>query len=121
MKVVLVKPNKPARITEIDNNLPSLQKAVGGYIEAVYPFSDKVALVCNEDGKFNGSKPNRVLRTEDGKIYDIIYGTFFICGLGEEDFAGLTDELAQKYRRMYARTEEFVTDPKTGKITVYTI
>ena len=51
INVVLCEPGKKARVTTIMNSLESLQKMVGGYIEAVYPFDDPVAIVCNEEGK----------------------------------------------------------------------
>ena len=38
-------------VKEIDSDLKSLQHEVGGYIEAIYPYEDPVALVCNEEGK----------------------------------------------------------------------
>lgn len=87
MKVVICEPGQEARIVEIKASLESYQKTVGGYIEAVYPFEDPVALVCNEEGKYNGMKPNRALMTSDGDIYDIVFGTFFICGLGSSDLS----------------------------------
>ena len=43
IQVILCEPGKTARITTIKNDLPSLQKMVGGYIEAIYPFEDPVA------------------------------------------------------------------------------
>lgn len=51
MEVLLVEPGKEARMTEVGNDLRSLQSLVGGYIEATYPFDDPVALVCNDEGK----------------------------------------------------------------------
>ena len=83
MEVLLVEPGKEARMTEVGNDLRSLQSLVGGYIEATYPFDDPVALVCNDEGKIMQMPLNRALRGEDGKIYDAIAGPFFICGLGE--------------------------------------
>ena len=53
MKVVICEPGQKARIAEIKANLESYQKTVGGYIEAIYPFDDPVALVCNEEGMFH--------------------------------------------------------------------
>ena len=108
MKVVIVEPHKKARIEDIGRELEDLQAVVGGHIEAVYPFYDHVALVCNEDGKFNGSELNRALYDEGGNVYDIICGTFFVCGLGLEDFDSLTDDLAQKYLKMFGKPEEFL-------------
>ncbi len=74
MEVLLVEPGKEARIAEIGNDLKSLQAAVGGYIEATYPFDDPVALVCNDEGKIMQMPLNRALRGEDGRIYDAIAG-----------------------------------------------
>ena len=72
MRVVLLEPEKEAQITEIGASLEDMQAAVGGYIEAVYPFQEHVALVCNDEGKLLGLPLNRALRYEDTKeIYDI--------------------------------------------------
>lgn len=87
MKVLLVEPGKEARPAEIDGSLKGMQEIVGGLIQAVYPWPEPVALVCNDEGKLWGLPLNRTL--ED---YDIIAGTFFICGLGEEDFCGLNQK-----------------------------
>ena len=54
MKVLLVAPNTEPRAVEIDGSLASMQSLVGGLIEAVYPFSDPVALICNDEGKLTG-------------------------------------------------------------------
>ena len=51
---------------------------------------------------------NRALRDEDGQIYDAVAGTFLVVGLGEEDFASLTPELAQKYEQLFHRPEAFL-------------
>ena len=61
MKVIIVKPFTQPYITEIKGDLESMQAVVGGYIQAIYPFDDEVALVCNEEGKINGLMPNRFL------------------------------------------------------------
>ncbi len=79
MKVVYVEPNKVAEIRQIDSGLKAMQKVVGGYIEAIYPFADHVAIVCNEEGKINGLDLNRRLADDKGDLYEIIAGTFFIC------------------------------------------
>ena len=65
MEVLLVEPGKEARIAEIGNDLKSLQAAVGGYIEATYPFDDPVALVCNDEGKIMQMPLNRALRAKE--------------------------------------------------------
>ena len=48
MTVLVVEPMKEPYVKEIDPDLHSLQAEVGGDIGATYPYSDPVALVCNE-------------------------------------------------------------------------
>ena len=108
MEVLLVEPGKEARIAEIGNDLKSLQAAVGGYIEATYPFADPVALVCNDEGKIMQMPLNRALRDDAGKIYDAVAGPFFICGLGEDDFCSLPKDLQDKYMEKFRWPEKFL-------------
>ena len=106
--VLLVEPGQYPRMTSIGSDLHSLQKAVGGDIEAIYPYDDPIAIVCAEEGKINGETLNRAIRDEDGDIVDIIAGTFFVCGLGEEDFASLPKELQEKYEDKFHQPESFL-------------
>ena len=100
MKVLVIEPQKPCRVQEIDG-LPDMQQLVGGDIEAVYPFQEPVALVCNSEGKLLGLPMNRPLLDKDYLPYDIIRGTFFVAGLGQEEFISLTDEQIQRYKSLY--------------------
>ena len=76
MKILLIKPNKAPVPADIDGTLKSMQTAVDGYIQAVYPFEEPVALICNEEGKLLGLEANRLLRhSESGAVYDVIAGT----------------------------------------------
>lgn len=100
LKVLIVERNKEPYEAEIDSGLESMQKIVGGYIQAVYPFEDDcVALICAEEGKILGYKPNRPLVHPDFGIYDIVCGTFFLCSAPpeEENFCSLTKEQIRKY------------------------
>ena len=106
--VLLVEPGQYPRMTSIGSDLHSLQKAVGGDIEAIYPYDDPIAIVCAEEGKINGDPLNRAIRDEDNDIVDIIAGTFFVCGLGEEDFASLPKELQDKYEEKFHQPESFL-------------
>ena len=112
MKVLLVEPMKAPRLVEIDHDLDTMQKLVGGTIACTYPWEDLVGLVHAEDGIALGYPLNRMLRDEDGNVYDIVPGAFFICGLTRDDFGSLSDELAEKfsvlfrYPEMFIRTEE---------------
>ena len=106
--VLLVEPGQYPRMTSIGSDLHSLQKAVGVDIEAIYPYDDPIAIVCAEEGKINGEPLNRAIRDEDNDIVDIIAGTFFVCGLGEEDFASLPKELQEKYEDKFHQPESFL-------------
>ena len=106
--VVMVEAGKPAAMATIGSDLESLQRAVGGSIEAAYFYDDPIALVCNEEGKLNGMPLNRAVKDENGEIMDIIAGKFFICGLGEEDFASIPKELQDKYLKMFEKPETFL-------------
>ena len=107
MKVLLVEPGNKPRLVEIDHRLEELQKLVGGYIAATYPWADPVAVVVDDDGMAKGYPPNRLLVDEEGKPYDILKGTFFICGLSTDDFASISDELAEKYTEKFYWPEVF--------------
>ena len=105
MKVLLVEPNADPRTIEIDGSLASMQSLVGGLIETVYPFSDLVALICNDEGKLAGLPQNRPLKhPETGEIYDIVCGTFFLCSApsDSENFESLSEELIEKYTKLFA-------------------
>ena len=108
MIVLAIQPGKMPEQVELDGSLESMQAFVGGSIQAVYPFSDPVAIVCNDEGKLMGLEHNRALRDDSGNIYDILCGPFFICGLGEEDFASLPEELIHKYTLLFQRPELFL-------------
>ena len=62
MNVLLVEPNTDPRAIEINGSLASMQSLVGGLIQAVYPFADPVALICNDEGKLAGLPQNRPLK-----------------------------------------------------------
>ena len=105
MTVLVIEPEKKPYVKDISSGLASLQKEVGGYIQAVYPFEDPVAIICDEEAKLTGKELNRALRDEDGQIYDIVAGTFLVAGLGEEDFCSLTPEQIKKFSDMYKTPE----------------
>ena len=104
----MVKPGMYPQQVQIGCELEDLQAAVGGCIQAVYPFEDPVAIICNEEGKLNGSELNRCLRDDEGQIYDILAGDFLITGLTEDDFGSLTPEQMQKFEKMFHQPEMFV-------------
>lgn len=111
MQVVIVEPKKKPRVQEIDSTLESMQKIVGGSIQVVYPFVEPVALVCNDEGKLLDLPLNRALRDEEGSIYDIISGTFFLCAAPPDSdrFEGLDDEQVKTCLERFDMQEMFLT------------
>lgn len=109
MTVVMLEPGKKARIVEMEKDLESMQKVVGGLVQFTFPFDDKVVLVCNDVGKMIGLPPNRGLYDSDGRLYDILCGTVFICGapLDSDDVESLSEEQIKKYYEMFEFPERF--------------
>ena len=110
MKILKIEPGKPPEPMEIDGSLESMQALVGGTIQAVYPFPEPVAIVCNDEGKLLGLPPNRALRhPQTGEVYDILCGTVFLCGAPpeEETFTSLSDAQIERYRQAFLCPEVF--------------
>ena len=117
--VLVVEPMKKPYVKEIEHTLENLQKEVGGSIEAVYPFEDRVAIICNDEHKFNGMQMNRCLRDQDGEIYDILGGNLLVVGLTEQDFGSLTPEQVEKFSEHFATPEMFVK--MNGNLVVFPV
>lgn len=116
MRVLAIKPMEIPVVCDIEKSLDGYYGLIGcDCIQAVYPFEDRVALVCDDEGKFY-KMPNRALKTKDGRIYDIVYGTFFICGVGAEDFEDIPDDLAKKYMDMFFAPELYVKEAGRGVV-----
>lgn len=102
IKAVYIQPGKPAALISIEDELEEYQKAVGGYIECIYPYKDNALLICNEEGKLEHLAPN----------FDIFGGRDVIAGPvlivaddGEGGFASLTPAQIAHYLDMYATPE----------------
>ena len=108
MRVLVVEPGKRPVVREIETGLDPLQKTVGGLIEAVYPFEEPVAIICNEEGKLLELPLNRALLDENGRVYDIIAGTFLVIGLTEDNFGSLDDALLEQFQTRFRQPETFV-------------
>ena len=110
MRVIVVESKKKPMVQDIGSDLESMQKIVGGPIEAVYPFDEPVVLICNEEGKLLNLPLNRALRDDEGTVYDIISGTFFLCAAPPDSdrFAGLTDQQIKTYMERFAMPEMFL-------------
>ncbi len=81
-----------------------MQKTVGGLIDAIYPFEDRVAVVCNDEGILLGLPFNRSM--EGG--YGGIFGTFFVCGIDRDNFCSLTPEQLETYKKEFHKAESLL-------------
>ena len=109
MRVLVIEPEHRPEVREIDGSLEAMQSVVGGLIQPIYPFDDPVALVCNDEGKLMGLPANRGLRDRDGQIYDIVCGTFLLCGAppDSDHFTSLTQEQVERYEKRFHTPEMF--------------
>lgn len=107
LKVVLLEPGKEACVTKIGSGLASMQRAVGGLIEALYPFEEQVCIVCNEEGKLLGLPLNRAVYADTGEMVDIIAGTAFICDCSGSSFGSLSGEQLARYRELFRYPQWF--------------
>ena len=99
IKVLMVEPGKNPKVTTLQNDLDSLQKAVSigadyqGLIEIV-PLGNGDCILCNEEGKLIGLDGNRRI----GR--DIIVGVFYVMS---EDREGNLISLSEKKIRYYQK------------------
>ena len=104
MNVLVVEPGYLPYEKEIQDgvdHLKQMQAIVGGLIEPIYPYHEEVAIVCNEEGLINGLPFNRSVPGGYGGVF----GTFFVCGLGEEDFCSLPPELMERFKKEFKNSE----------------
>lgn len=104
MKILVVEPGYLPYEKEIKDgadHLEQMQAIVGGLIEPIYPYHEEVAIVCNEEGLINGLPFNRSVPGGYGGVF----GTFFICGLGEEDFCSLPPKLMERFKKEFKNSE----------------
>ncbi len=104
MKILVVEPGKHPYEKEISGTLKEMQEIVGGPIQAIYPFREKVSVVCNDEGLILNLPFNRKIN----KDY-YIFGTFFVCGLGAENFTSLPEKLMEKYRQRFYFPQIYTT------------
>jgi len=111
MRVLVVEPERRPEPREINGSLEEMQDIVGGLIQPSYPFEDDfvVLVCCHDEGKLLNLPANRGLRDGNGQIYDIVFGTFFLCGAPPdcEHFTSLTPEQEERYRKLFYTPEMF--------------
>lgn len=87
IRVIIKRPDELyGHVSAISPTLENFQRNVGGYIEVAAVLEvkgQKIAIVCNEEGKINGSLVN--MKTPG----DFLFGTIIVCGVDGEDFSDL--------------------------------
>ena len=113
MNVLVVEPGMAPYEKEV-NGLKEMQATVGGLITVIYPYEEQVAIVSNDESILEGMPFNRSV--EGG--YGGIFGTFFVCGLGEEDFCSLTPEQMERFKKKFHQAEILVGAKGNTPITL---
>lgn len=97
MRAIVIEPHKNPRIREIENELSSLQNAVGGYIEVVNtPISELLLIIC-EEGKIQKMEPNCLCSFGNRK--DVLVGTIVVAGQKGVNFTSVTDKQIKDFRK----------------------
>ena len=108
IRVLMVEPGKKVFEKEIGTSLEDLYDALDcNSIQTFYPYEDLVVIVCDDEGKINGGRPNRAIYGEDGKMMDIIFGKFFVCDCSTSEFKSLPDNMMEKYKKQFLLPEKF--------------
>ena len=98
MRILKIEPERKPERADIPDTLEAMQEVVDGYIQAVYPFEEP------------GLPLNRARWDEDGTLYDIISGTFFLCAAppNAENFQSLSEEQLLYYEERFRCPEMFL-------------
>ena len=107
MKVLLIKPMEHPQVVDIEDSLDEFYRILEcDCITATYPWEvDAVALVTDDNGLFTEKPFSRYIP----ELKQPIKGNFFLCGLGEEDFAELPEDLIRKYTERFWVPEAFIS------------
>ena len=113
MNVLVVEPGMAHYEKEV-NGLKEMQATVGGLITVIYPYEEQVAIVSNDESILEGMPFNRSV--EGG--YGGIFGTFFVCGLSEDDFCSLSPEQMERFKKKFHQAEILVGAKGNTPITL---
>lgn len=98
IKVVIVEPDKPARIETIVNEISNLQEIVGGYVESIR--DEGFDILINEEGKFLDLEPNFALYGGDYVVGTAIFtGVDYVAG----EFKSLSDDQIKFITKVFER------------------
>lgn len=110
ISVIYVRPGRSPEVIEMENSLEEMQRLVDGPIEEYMPFTDEIAIICNELGKLKNLPYNRAIFSEEGKLLDVIQGNFIICSapIDSETVRSLSEEQKKKYMDKFQKPERFM-------------
>lgn len=97
MTVLVVEPGYAPYEKTIPHELHAMQEIVGGLITVIYPYEEPVGIVANDEGILLGMDFNRSV--EGG--YGGVFGTFFVCGLSEDDFCSLSPQQLEQFKKKF--------------------
>jgi hypothetical protein len=107
IKGIIVRPGKTPEVIEFMEGYRELQRLVEGNFEMPYLFDD-VDIVVNEEGKFNGSEPNRLLYYK-GQLIDILFGNILIVDANDEgETISLSQDKINKYMKIFGNEAIFL-------------
>ena len=93
MRSLSKQPGEGWKVTEIQNELEPLQRAVGGHLESVSLWAD-ACILCNEEGRIKGMPYNTTICGVS------FVGPILIVGTAGEDFSDLTEQQEHALRAM---------------------
>lgn len=107
MKVLLIKAMEHPQVVDIEDTLKEYYRILEcDCITAAYPWeADAAALVTDDNGLFTEKLFSRYIP----ELKQPIRGNFFICGLSDEDFAELPEDLIRKYTERFWMPEAFIS------------
>lgn len=89
--IVFKEPNKDPVVMQIENSLEAEQKLINGDMQKL-DIEDNLCIICDEEGKLKGKKPNI-----QHKTYGTIVGNIFVIGEKADKFVSLTEKQIDKY------------------------
>ena len=109
MKVLLVEPMKHPQEIDIQPELEEYYRILDcDCITATYPWVEPMALVTDDNGLFTDKLFSRFIP----ELQQAIRGSFFLCGIGEEDFTDLPPDLMEKFKKRFWHPEAFIRTSK---------
>ena len=101
MTVLVVEPGYAPYEKTIPHDVHAMQEIVGGWITAIYPYEELVAIVANDEGLLLGMDFNRSV--EGG--YGGLVGPFFVFGLTEDNFCSLPPDQMERFKKKFHKAE----------------